>query len=146
MWQLAAESTLDDNSPYAYVMWADLYAETTRVALDDTDQVVGFVMGLRKPAEPDCLFVWQIGAAPSVRGRGVASQLLDGLWADVDDLRYLEATVTPSNQASDHLFRSFAARHDGALERSIAYGEELFPQGGHEAENRYRIGPITPGH
>lgn len=145
MWRLATESTLDDNSPYAYVLWTDAYASTSRVAVDEADHPVAFVMGFRKPEQPDCLFVWQIGVAPHVRGRGVASVLLDGLWADVQDLRYLEATVTPSNEASDRLFRSFAARHSGALERTLAYGEEHFPAGGHEAEFRYRIGPITPG-
>lgn len=145
MWRLATESTLDDNSPYAYVLWGDAFSATSHVAVDDAGDVVGFVMGFRQPDQPDCLFIWQIGVAPTVAGRGVGSALLEELWATVPGLRFLEATVTPSNVASDRLFRSFATRHGGELSRTLAYGTELFPGGGHEPENRYRIGPITPG-
>ncbi|MGB6058635.1 MAG: diaminobutyrate acetyltransferase [Microthrixaceae bacterium] len=143
MWRLAADTTLDDNSPYAYVLWGDQFSSTSRVVIDGADNVVGFVMGHRIPARPDCLFVWQIGVSDAVRGQGVASELLDGLWESVDDVEYLEATVTPSNTASDRLFRSFALRHGGELSRTLVYGEEMFPEGaGHEAEFSYRIGPI----
>lgn len=145
MWRLAADSTLDDNSPYAYLLWGDAFASTSRVAVDEDDRMVGFVTGLRLPDRPDSLFIWQIGVDQRVRGQGVASQLLDRLWVEVSGFRFLESTVTPSNEASDGLFRSFASRHGGALERSLAFGEELFPDGGHEAEYRYRIGPITHG-
>lgn len=145
MWQLATESTLDDNSPYAYVLWGDHFSSTSRVALDTDDNVIGFVMGHRIPDRPDCLFVWQIGVADAFRGHGIASELLDGLWASVDGVKFLEATVTPSNSASDRLFRSFASRHGGEQSRGLAYNDELFPLGSsHEAEYLYRIGPIAP--
>lgn len=150
MWRLATESTLDDNSPYAYLLWSDLFSSTSRVAVDESDRPIGFVMGLRVPERPDCLFIWQIAVDDSARGRGVASQLLDDLWTDVDGIRFLEATVTPSNGASDRLFRSFGVRHDGGLERSLVYDESVFPapadaDHAHEAEYLYRIGPITLG-
>lgn len=150
MWRLATESTLDDNSPYAYLLWSDLFSSTSRVVVDESDHPVGFVMGLRVPDRPDCLFIWQIAVDDRARGKGVASQLLDDLWTDVAGIRFLEATVTPSNEASDRLFRSFGVRHDGRLERSLVYDESFFPtpadtDDAHEAEYLYRIGPITLG-
>jgi L-2,4-diaminobutyric acid acetyltransferase len=53
----------------------------------------------------------------------------------------VEATVTPDNSASAALFRSLAARHDTAVEEEPAFAAELFP-GGHDAEVRFRIGPL----
>lgn len=142
MWRLVEGSTLDTNSPYAYVLWGDHFARTSRVAHDDDDLLVGFVMGYRVPDRPDTLFIWQVGVAERARGSGLASRLLDETWNDLDDLRYLEATVTPSNQASDRLFRGFGSRHGAEVSTSPAYGEELFPGDDHEAEIRYTIGPI----
>jgi L-2,4-diaminobutyric acid acetyltransferase len=135
-------STLDTNSPYAYVLWGDHFAATSRVARGG-EEVVGFVMAHRVPDRPDVLFVWQVGVAASQRGRGLASRLLDEAWRSVEGVRWLEATVTPSNQASDRLFRAFAVRHGAELSTSEAYGEDLFPDGqDHEAEVLYRIGPM----
>ena len=142
IWALVASTTLDLNSPYAYVLWGDHFSSTSRVARLD-DDVVGAVIGYRVPDRPDTLFVWQVGVATSQRGRGLAASLLDELWDDQAGARYLEATVTPSNQASDRLFRGFAARHDAEVTTTVAYGEDLFPAGeDHEAEVRYAIGPI----
>lgn len=142
MWRLVESSTLDTNSPYAYVLWGDHFAATSRVARID-DEVVGFVMGHRVPERPDVLFVWQVGVAESQRGCGLATRLLDEVWEANDGLTHLEATVTPTNRASDLLFRGFARRHGAVVETSTVYGEDLFPaEQDHEAEVLYRIGPI----
>lgn len=142
IWQLVEASTLDTNSPYAYVLWGDHFAATSRVARLG-DEVVGFVMGHRVPERPDVLFVWQVGIADSQRGCGLASRLLDEVWEANGGLTHLEATVTPSNRASDLLFRSFARRHGAEVETRTVYAEEFFPRGqDHEAEVLYRIGPV----
>lgn len=142
IWQLVESSSLDTNSPYAYVLWGDHFAATSRVARLG-DEVVGFVMGHRVPDRPDVLFIWQVGIADSQRGCGLASRLLDEVWEANGGLTHLEATVTPTNRASDLLFRSFARRHETDVETSTVYGEDLFPHGqDHEAEVLYRIGPI----
>ncbi len=142
MWRIAQATTLDRNSPYAYVLWGDQFGRTSRIA-EDRDGPVGFVTGHLVPDRPDTLFVWQVGVAGRARGRGVASLLLDDVWAANDGVRFLEATVTPSNAASDRLFRSFAARRGAQVRTEVAYGEDLFPGDDHEAEVRYRIGPVA---
>ncbi|MFA5564362.1 MAG: diaminobutyrate acetyltransferase [Acidimicrobiia bacterium] len=143
MWHLADRSTLDTNSPYAYVHYGDQFSSTCRVAINDDGAVVGFVLAHLLPKRPNSLFIWQIGVAEEARGLGIASEMLDSLWADTADVSFLEATVTPSNTASDRLFRRFAQQHAAELETSLIYGEALFPAGTHEAELRYRIGPIA---
>ncbi|CAN5899762.1 diaminobutyrate acetyltransferase [soil metagenome] len=133
-------TTLDENSPYAYVLCGDHFARTSRVAHHD-DIVVGFVMGYPVPDRPDTLFVWQVGVDARARGQGLALRLIEEVWAHNPAFRFLESTVTPSNEASDRLFRAFAARHGAEVRTSLAYGVTCFP-GDHEAEIGYTIGPI----
>jgi L-2,4-diaminobutyric acid acetyltransferase len=56
--------------------------------------------------------------------------------------RFLEATVTPSNEASFRLFRSFAGRHQAVVTEEICFKQEFFPEGAHEEEILLRIGPL----
>ena len=143
MWELADQSTLDSNSPYAYILWGDYFGGTSRVAHDGIG-LIGFVMGFRPPEKPETLFVWQVGVSPRARQTGLASRLIEEIWAANEGFSYLEATVTPNNIASERLFRSFAERHRAAVETTVHYGEELFPVGDHEPEIRFRIGPTDP--
>ena len=143
MWELADQSTLDSNSPYAYILWGDNFGGTSRVAYDEFG-LIGFVMGFRPPEKPDTLFVWQVGVSPRARKTGLASRLIEEIWSANEAFLYLEATVTPNNVASERLFRSFAQRHRAGVETTVHYGEELFPVGDHEPEIRFRIGPTDP--
>jgi L-2,4-diaminobutyric acid acetyltransferase len=143
MWRLASE-TVDTNSPYSYLMLGEYFAENCAVAERD-GELVGFVTGFRPFEDPETLFIWQIAVSESVRGHGVASRLLDHVVERprVPRLRYLEATVTPGNDASKRLFRAFAERW-----RTECLEEELFARGDfprdgddpHDAEFRFRIG------
>lgn len=143
MWELA-QGAVDDNSPYAYLMMCEYFADACVVAEDD-GRMVGFVTGFRPPADPDTHFVWQIVVDPSTRGTGLGGQLLDACAASgPDPVRRLEATVTPDNEASSALFRAFARRHGAECEESMAFPADLFPPsaGTHEPEVRFRIGPL----
>lgn len=139
MWSLVEQVGLDLNSPYAYVMWAEYFAVTSVVVHRD-DELVGFVAGFCPPQDPDTLFVWQIGVAPSARRLGLGSRMLDHLVRRCAP-RHVEATVTPDNDASASLFRSMGSRHGAPVIEEMAFPAELFP-GGHEAEIRFRIGPL----
>jgi L-2,4-diaminobutyric acid acetyltransferase len=141
LWSLAKANGLDENSPYAYLLWTEYFRDTTVVATDDGDAPVGFVTAFHPPAEPHAVFVWQIGVDGSHRRRGIAGRLLDELFERAG-ATVLEATVTPSNSASETLFRRFGERHGLPVTVEPLFGEELFPPG-HEAEQRFRIGPAT---
>lgn len=140
LWALARDNGLDENSPYAYLLWATYFADTSVVAEID-GVAVGFVTGFTVPDRPDTLFVWQVGVDADHRGRGIAAQLLDELVRRHPEARHLEATVTPTNTASAALFRGFGARHGGRVEERALFAADLFPAG-HEAESLFRIGPF----
>jgi L-2,4-diaminobutyric acid acetyltransferase len=148
VWRLVNEvGTLDPNSSYTYVLLCRDFSETCLLAERD-GQLQGFVTGYRPPAHPDTIFVWQVGVAPQARGQGLASRLLDGLIRSPGcrKVRFLETTVTPSNEASRAMFQSLARRLETGLVESADEGfpARLFPEAGHEAEPRLRIGPFDP--
>lgn len=116
------------------------FADTSVVALED-GRLVGFVIAYRPPPGPEAVFVWQIGVDPSQQGQGLGARMLDEI-VSRPQARYLEATVTPSNERSVHLFRSFAKRHDAEIVEETCFPSSLFP-GAHEEEVLLRIGPVT---
>jgi len=141
LWALARSNGLDENSPYAYLLWSEYFRSTTVVAAGADDAAVGFVMAFLRPDDPETVFVWQIGVAADHRRRGIAGRLLDELF-ERTGASVLEATVTPSNAASETLFRRFGERHGLPVAVEPLFGEELFPPG-HEAELRFRLGPAV---
>jgi L-2,4-diaminobutyric acid acetyltransferase len=147
LWRIARDSkVLDLNSSYSYLLWCRDFAATSAVARDEDGQAVGFVTGYVRPDRPDTLLVWQVAVDAAHRGRGLAAALLDGLVARTVTERGLsavETTITPGNTASERLFTSFAERHGARLERTELFGTALFPDGPHDPEVLYRIGPLS---
>ena len=152
MWKLARDSgRLDLNSPYAYLLFAEHFSDTCLIAESEGDPV-GFALGFRTPARADTLFIWQIAVAPKERKNGIGVSMLTALLDDLsedlrhDGIRYLEATVTPSNMASQRMFRSLADRLETAFEEGVTpvFSEDMFPkhEDTHEEEWSIRIGPI----
>jgi L-2,4-diaminobutyric acid acetyltransferase len=143
MWELVNNSTLDQNSAYKYIMMCEYFAETCVVAKQG-DQLVGFITAFIPPERKDAVFIWQVGVDSSQQGKGIASQMLNHL---IDrkvcqDVRFVEATVTPSNQASQSLFRKLAREHSTECNVSEFFTENLFPSDDHEEELNFRVGPI----
>lgn len=146
MWSLVRDSgTLDLNSSYCYLVLAEWFSDTCKLAVNMNDQqvheAVGLVTGFRQPAEQDTLFVWQIAVDKAYRGQGIAMRLLDELTAN-SEIRYLEATISPSNLSSRRLFEKWANKHKAPIVKSEGFGETCFPDQLHEHEQLYRIGPI----
>lgn len=126
MWRVAKDSArLDVNSPYAYTLWARDFADTTVVA-DVDSEVVGFVTGYYRPAEPDTLMVWQIAVDQNFRGHGIARRLLDELIARTGTTT-VETTITDDNSASQALFSSFANHHGAEHEVTPLFTSVHFP-------------------
>ncbi|MEU3282316.1 diaminobutyrate acetyltransferase [Streptomyces antibioticus] len=152
VWRIAKESgTLDLNSSYSYLLWCRDFAATSAVARDEDGEAVGFVTGYVRPDAPGTLLVWQVAVDRAHRGRGLAAALLDALTARIAaerahtaPLTTVETTITPGNTASERLFTSYAARHGATVHREVLFGAGLFPDGPHDPEVLYRIGPLTP--
>lgn len=144
LWRIARDSQkLDLNSSYAYLLWCADFADTSVVARVD-GEIVGFVIGYRRPVEPEAVLVWQVAVDASQRGRGLAGTLLDELFGRLVDtgVRYLDTTITPDNEASIRLFSSFATRWGATLQRSRLFEADDFPDA-HEPEDLFRIGPLS---
>ncbi len=145
LWRMARDSrVLDLNSPYSYALWCRDFADTSVVARD-AGGPCGFITGYVRPSRPDTFCVWQVAVDQDHRGQGLARRMLHSL---ADRLvprghRYLEATVTPDNTASTAMFESFARARGCELARSPLFAAEHFPEGGHEPEVLFRIGPIS---
>lgn len=143
MWRLARQ-TVDTNSPYSYLMLGEYFAENCAVAEQD-GKLVGLVTGFRPFEDPETLFIWQVAVDESVRGLGVGSRVLDDVVGRprVPRIRYLEATVTPGNEPSKRLFRSFAERWKAECHEEVLFSPSDFPPDAdepHDPEIRFRIG------
>jgi L-2,4-diaminobutyric acid acetyltransferase len=147
LWRIARDSkALDLNSSYSYLLWCRDFAGTSAVARDERGEPVGFVTGYGRPDRPGTLLVWLVAVVAAHRGRGIAAALLDGLVARTAAERGIdtvETTITPGNLASERLFDAFAERHGAALEREVLFPTSLFPDGPHDPEVLYRIGPLS---
>jgi L-2,4-diaminobutyric acid acetyltransferase len=144
MCQLVQETTpLDPNSCYAYLLLCTHFSDTCIVA-EGGNGLVGFVSAYRLPTDPDVLFVWQVGVKPVARGKGLAKTMIRTLLKrdTCQDVKFLEATVTPSNVASQSLFRALANEHDACCAENCWFPPETFGSGAHEAEVLFRIGPL----
>jgi diaminobutyrate acetyltransferase len=137
-----ADGAVDRNSPYSYLMLCEYFAATCALATYDRAPVA-FATGFRLPDDAETLFIWQIVTDRSLRGTGVGGRVLDHLVdrPGVPRLRFLEATVTPDNDASMRLFRGFAQRRGAACTESSLFAAHDFPVA-HQPEQRLRIGPF----
>ena len=136
--------TLELNSAYAYLLTGAHFGATSAIVRDGST-LCGFVWAYRLPERPETLFVWQIGVAPAYRGHGLGHALLSEVLARpaCRGVTHLEATVTPSNEASMALFRGFARRCGVPVAETAAFDTGLFPDPAHETEMLVRIGPFN---
>ncbi|MCA9200491.1 MAG: diaminobutyrate acetyltransferase [Planctomycetales bacterium] len=140
---------LELNSCYAYLLLCKHFSETCLIAEQD-DTLIGIVLGYLVPNRSDSLFVWQIGIDKRWRGFGLGRQLLTELTRQeaCRHVRFLEATIAPSNTASANLFRSFAKQKNapvvvqpGFTKHDFQVTPETLESFPHEPEKLFRIGP-----
>lgn len=140
--QLIADSPpLDLNSVYSYHLLSDHFRDTCVVA-EHLGEIVGFISAYRIPERLDTLFVWQVVVSEKLRGQRVAWRMLEALLARFsrDALRYVEATVNPSNAASRGLFERLAKNQGTAVYEETYLDASAFgPAGIHESEILLRI-------
>lgn len=144
-WEIAkASKTLDLNSTYHYLLMCRHFGKTC-IAAEEGGNIVGFVVSYVPPTTPDAVFVWQVAVDEKARGRGLGVEMLVRVFGNAAGagVKYLDATITPSNQASVGLFTA-AAR---ALNAPFEFEKEFFTssdfgQTAHEPEILFHIGPV----
>lgn len=132
---------LDLNSSYLYFLQATHFADTCLVAEMD-GEIVGFVSAYFRPDSDDSLFIWQIAVSEKARGKGLGKQLIFNLIRNQTSrpiVRDVCCTISPSNQASQHLFKSFAEQHGLIIEKTPFLKEAHFGTEAHEEEDLYTL-------
>lgn len=134
---------LDCNSAYAYLLLAHHFSGTCVVA-EAGDELVGFVSAYRPPAQQETVFVWQVAVSPSARGQGLAKTMLRELLRrdELTGINYLETTISPSNEASQRVFRGLARELGCDCTQQALFDQRHFGGAQHEAENLFRLGPF----
>lgn len=135
---------LDVNSLYCYLILCEHFSSTCVVTEVD-GEIAAMMTAYIPPERPDTLFVWQIAVDASLRGRGVAKKQFAHLLERecLAGIRYIEATVNPSNDASRGLFHSLAASYDCEVTENELFPASMFGEGDHEQENLLRVGPVS---
>ncbi|MEC5425231.1 diaminobutyrate acetyltransferase [Virgibacillus sp. C22-A2] len=144
VWELIKHTgVLDLNSSYSYLMWCEIFSETSIVAEKD-EEIIGFISGFIHPDNPDTLFIWQVAVNESERGKGLGTRMLFQLLnrTACKDVHYVEATVSPSNTPSQLLFKGLSKKLDTECEIDDYFSSDDFPSEGHEDELLFKIGPI----
>lgn len=142
IWNLVKNNKpLDENSKYLYVLLCHQFSKTCVVAEYDS-KVIGFLSGFISPKNHNTLFVWQAAVDESFRNKGIAKELIfKALSQTESDVRFVEATVTPSNKASLKFLQNFAMQLDADFTKTPLFSTEVLGNG-HEPEDLVRIGPI----
>ncbi|MEV6805774.1 GNAT family N-acetyltransferase [Streptomyces sp. NPDC017248] len=143
VWRLAEKAPHpDSHSPHFYARWFRDFAGTSLVAAVGRD-VIGFLMGYRRPGSPDTYFVRQTAVSPHHRIPALGSHLLRAAAEReiAKGARYVEAGLTPGNRAAVDACEQFAKRHRTGIHREALFPASRFP-GGHRDEVLYRIGPL----
>jgi L-2,4-diaminobutyric acid acetyltransferase len=141
---VAASPPLDTNSVYCNLLQCTHFAATS-VAVEEDGRLVGFISAHRPPEKADTVFVWQVVVDKSQRGRGLAKRMLMDIIKRpaCEGVSFLETTITPDNEASWALFKSFARGLDTELNHSIWFEKEAHFGGQHDSEALLRIGPFS---
>lgn len=146
VWELVKHTgNLDLNSSYSYLMWCEIFSDTSIVVVrKDAQKVVGFISGFIHPEKEDTLFIWQVAVHESERGNGLATKmLLQLLDRDTsENVHYVEATVSPSNTPSKRLFLGLARKFETNWVISDYFTSDDFPSLEHEEELLFKIGPF----
>lgn len=146
MWELVKNSkSLDLNSLYFYILMADHFGSSS-IAAFKNNELAGFVISYFPPSHKETLFVWQVCVSEKFQGTGLGKTMLTSLVKSdsPQKVKYLDATINPSNNASIALFSSAARALDSDFKfDEIIYPENFFGKTGHEPEKLFHIGPIN---
>ncbi len=135
---------LDSNSMYCNLLQCTHFADTSAAA-EQQGVLVGFISGYFIPERPDTLFVWQVAVGEKARGKGVATRMTNHILKRTQcrDVKWIETTVTKSNEASWALFKGLAGKLQTKLQQSLMFDEKTHFKGQHDTEILARIGPFS---
>ena len=142
MWGLAERAGLDVNSSYSYLMMANFFNDRCFV-MKDGEKVIGFATGFI--LKDDIYFIWQICVDPEYQGEGLSYRLLEFAIDSLvkkQNVRFVQATVSPENSASMGLFKKTASKNKTFFATREGFSENDFPDDKPE-EKLIQVGPLN---
>ncbi len=135
---------LDLNSLYCYLLISLHFGDTSVIAENDNG-IAGFISAYIPPSRNDTLFIWQVAVHENARKCGLATKMIGHILArpETGPVAYIETTVTPSNTASESLFRHVAEKHNAPCRTTVCFPAMMFGSGSHEEEVLFTIGPLN---
>lgn len=143
---------LDINSMYCNLLQCTHFAGTSVAAVQTvnsseelaSEALVGFISAYLVPEREDTLFIWQVAVDERTRGTGLAGSMLKHILGrpQCRHARYLETTITESNQASWGLFNGLAKKLGASLDKSVMFDRDMHLASEHDTEFLARIGPF----
>ena len=132
---------LDLNSNYVYLLLCAHFAQSC-IIVRKQHQLVGFISAYIHPQKPHTLFVWQVAVHKDARGLGLAAQMVDQLLQRpaLQQVRYVETTVDPENDASRRLFEKVAQNYRAPLQETPFFEAHHFVEP--QVEPLLCIGPL----
>lgn len=135
---------LDVNSQYYYHIMCGEFSKTCVIA--EIDGVIsGFISGYLNQERINCLFIWQVAVTEKARGRKLGLNMLEWLTkqSKCSCIRSIETTISPSNKASQQLFKQFANQHNANCKTTPFLDQSHFGTSSHEEEVLYIISPLN---
>ena len=134
---------LDLNSLYCYLLICEHFNETS-IVVQHQSAIKGFISAYIHPKKNDTLFIWQVAVHSSMRKMGMAMKMVMViLGRDIaKKVRYIETTVSPSNEPSSRFFHSLASTLKTGITKKTFITESMFGEEKHEEEILFKIGPF----
>jgi L-2,4-diaminobutyric acid acetyltransferase len=113
--------------------------------VQNKDSIKGFISAYVHPKKDDTLFIWQVAVDSSLRKMGLAMRMVMVILGRdaAGKIRYIETTVSPSNEPSARFFHSLASTLKTGIVKESFITESMFGDENHEEEILFRIGPLA---
>ena len=134
---------LDTNSLYCNLLQCHHFSSTSMCARYQND-LVGFVSGYIVPDQPDTLFIWQVAISDSMRGQGLAGNMILKILNNESckNIKYLQTTVTATNKSSLRFITKLSHDLSANLKSATLFSKEKHFNHLHESEELITIGPF----
>lgn len=134
---------LDINSLYTYLLLCSHFDHTSAV-VEVKEDLVGYTSAYIHPHKDDTLFIWQIAVKENMRDQGIAKMMIMDILRrkELAGIKFIEATLTLSNKASEALFSRLAGHLQAECRQFPYFTKDLFKESSHEEEFLLRIGPF----
>jgi L-2,4-diaminobutyric acid acetyltransferase len=135
---------LDPNSLYCNLLQCSYFRDSS-ITVEHKGEIAGFISGFVTHNKPEILFVWQVAVDTKYRGLGLAKKMILELVKrkGLENIRYIETTITPDNTSSWQLFKSVSVALETKLNSKTLFDQETHFNNQHASEQLVKIGPFN---